>query len=124
LHRKNNRPRFLNLWQIKLPLIGIVSIIHRVSGVFMLLLLPFLLYLLQLSLGSSDGFARASVIIAGWPVHLLGLLLLWLFAHHFFAGIRVMLIDLECGSGLAVARRTARWVLAAAVLVVIAGGLL
>lgn len=90
----------------------------------MVLLFPFLLYLLQLSLVGDDGFARSAAIVDSWPGRILGLLLLWLFAHHLFAGIRVMFIDLEWGSELAAARRTARWALAAALLVVIVGGML
>jgi succinate dehydrogenase / fumarate reductase cytochrome b subunit len=49
-----NRPRFLNLWQIRLPITGVVSILHRLSGIFLVLLFPFLLYLLQLSLRSAE----------------------------------------------------------------------
>ena len=120
----NNRPRFLNLWQIRLPLTGIVSILHRISGVFLFLSFPFLLYLLELSLSGSAGFEQAKAIMQSSPVRLVGLLLLWLLAHHLFAGVRVMLIDMECGSELLVARRTALVVLVAALLVAIAGGVL
>ncbi len=118
---KNQRPRFLNLWQIKLPLTGMVSILHRISGVFLLLLFPFLLYLLQLSLSSVDGFSLAAAIVASWPARLIGWLLLWLFAHHLFAGLRILLIDLERGSELIAARRSARLVMVAALLVVVVG---
>lgn len=90
----------------------------------MVLLFPFLLYLLQLSLSGGDGFAAAAAIVDTWPGRMLGLLLLWLFAHHLFAGIRVMLIDMEWGSGLTEARRSARMVLLAALLVALAGGML
>jgi succinate dehydrogenase / fumarate reductase cytochrome b subunit len=119
LKQKNKRPRFLKLWQIQLPLIGIVSIIHRISGVVMMLLFPFLLYQLQLSLSSAEGFARARAIVDSWPLHILALIVLWLFAHHFFAGIRVLLIDMEWGSDLLTARRSARLVMIAALLVAI-----
>ena len=119
-----NRPRFLNLWQIRLPLTGIVSILHRVSGVFLFLSFPFLLYLLQLSLRNAEGFAQAQTIINSGPITVVGLLLLWLFAHHLFAGLRVMHIDLDWGSDLLMARRTALIVLVAALLVLIVGALL
>jgi succinate dehydrogenase / fumarate reductase cytochrome b subunit len=119
-----NRPRFLSLWQIRLPIAGFVSILHRVSGVFLLLLLPFLLYLLQLSLSSAEGFVQSQSIMERWPVRILGLLLLWMFFHHLFSGIRVLLIDLEWGSELVAARRSAWLVLIAALLVVIGGALL
>ncbi len=120
----NNRPRFLNLWQIRLPVTGVVSILHRLSGIFLLLLFPFLLYLLQLSLRSAEGFAQARAIIDSGPAYVVGLLLLWLFAHHLFAGLRVLLIDMEWGSELPVARRTAILVLVAALLVFITGAVL
>lgn len=90
----------------------------------MVLLFPFLLYLLQLSLSGGDGYTVVAAIVGGWPGRVLGLLLLWLFAHHLFAGIRVMLIDMERGSELIMARRSARLVLLAALLVTLAGGLL
>jgi succinate dehydrogenase / fumarate reductase cytochrome b subunit len=121
---KKNRPRFLDLWRIRLPLTGMVSLLHRVSGVIMVLLFPFLLYLLQLSLSGGDGFALAAAIVGDWPGRILGLLLLWLFAHHLFAGIRVVLIDMEWGSELTMARRSARLVLLAALLVVLVGSML
>ena len=124
MKQKNNRPRFLNLLQIRMPVSGLVSILHRISGVFLVLLFPFLLYLLQLSLTSVDGFAHALAIVGSWPAQLLGVLLLWLFAHHFFAGIRVLLIDLEWGSDLDTARRSARLVLVAALLVAMGGAVL
>ncbi len=114
-----NRPRFLNLWQIRLPLNGIVSIVHRVSGVFLFLALPFLFYLLELSLSSRDGFAQATAITTLWPVRLFALLLLWLFAHHLFAGVRIMLIDMEVGSELHLARRSAALVLVLALIVLL-----
>ncbi|MEN8171203.1 MAG: succinate dehydrogenase, cytochrome b556 subunit [Pseudomonadota bacterium] len=124
MKHNNKRPRFLSLWQIRLPIAGFVSILHRVSGVFLLLLLPFLLYLLQLSLSSAEGFTQSQDIMESWPVRILGLLLLWMFIHHLFAGIRVLLIDLEWGSELIAARRSAWLVMIAALLVVIGGTML
>ncbi len=120
----NKRPHFLNLWQIRLPLTAVVSILHRISGVTIFLLLPFLLYLLELSLGSAEGFARANMLVSHWSVRMMGLLLLWLFAHHLFAGIRILLIDMEWVSGLAAARRSAVVVLLAAIAVTLVGVLL
>lgn len=90
----------------------------------MLLLFPFTLYLLQLSLKSAEGFVQVQTMMSGWPVHILSLLLLWLFAHHLFAGVRVLFIDLDWGSDLITARRTAWIALIAGILVAIAGALL
>ena len=120
----NNRPRFLTLWQIRLPVTGVVSILHRIGGVLLLLAFPFLLYLFQLSLESAEGFAAVRQLFSGWPLQLLALLLSWLLLHHLFAGLRVMLIDMEWGSGLTAARRSAWLVLLAGIVVALTGALL
>ena len=53
------RPVHLNLFKIKLPIAGIMSIIHRATGMFMFVALPYLIYLLDLSLSGPAGFAEA-----------------------------------------------------------------
>ena len=84
------RPKHLDLTQIRLPLPGIVSIMHRISGAAMFLCIPFLLYLLQLSLGSEQEFSQFKA-IAAHPVAKLVLFgLLWGFVHHLCAGIRFL----------------------------------
>ena len=120
----NKRPRFLNLWQIRLPVAGLVSIFHRVSGVFIYLMLPVLLYLLELSLSSPAGYARVEAIMTSWPVRLVGCVLIMLFAHHLMAGVRELLIDLGWGDSLAAARRSAWLVLCGTALVLMTGALL
>jgi len=121
---KKNRPRFLTLWQIKLPVMGVVSILHRISGLFVFLVMPLLLYLLELSLRSPAGYQQVTALMTSWPFRVGGWLLLALFAHHLFAGIRVLLIDMEWGSALASARRSAWLVMVAVVVVLVAGTLL
>jgi len=116
-----DRPVFLHLLQIRLPLTGWISIAHRLTGALLFLLLPLPLYLWQLSLQGEAGFAQALAWLGQWPLRLLLLLLLWWFAHHLFAGIRFLLLDLELGVGLAAARRSARWVLYADALVLLGG---
>ena len=116
---KSNRPRFLNLIQIRLPMTGLISIFHRVSGVLLFLFLPFLLYLLQLSLNDAMSFDDAQAILSGWPARIAGLFLLWLFAYHLFAGVRVILIDMDLGSDLVTARRSALLVLISALLLAV-----
>ena len=65
---KNARPKYLDLSQIRLPIPALVSILHRMSGAGLFLLLPFLLYLLQASLPSPDSYVRSgrSVRTIGW----------------------------------------------------------
>lgn len=98
------RPKHLNLFQIRLPLPGIVSILHRVSGFGLFLLLPFLLYLLQQSLQSPESHAAAAALVGHPLVKLLLLGLLWAFLHHFCAGIRYLVLDLHIGTALEAAR--------------------
>lgn len=124
MNNNNNRPRFLTLWQIRLPVTGVVSILHRIGGVLLLLAFPFLLYLFQLSLESAEGYAEVRSMLSGWTLYLPLLLLSWLFVHHLFAGMRVMLIDMEWGCGLSAARLSALLVMFGAIVVTLIGGLL
>ncbi len=93
----DNRPFFLNLIKIHLPVTGFVSILHRISGLLMFLAIPFTVYLLDISLQGEQGF-RQSVEILQYPlIQLISLILLWSIIHHFFAGIRYLLMDFEIG---------------------------
>ncbi len=104
-------PKHLALWQIRLPIPGIVSILHRVSGILLFIALPFLLYLLQGSLSSKTTFETYQVIISYPLIKLLLLGLLWSFFHHFFAGLRFLLLDIHKGIELNPARTTAKAVM-------------
>lgn len=77
----------------RLPLAGVVSILHRISGALMFLLLPFILYLLDQSLMSESSFAMFAGIIDHWYVKLILLALSWAFIQHFCAGIRHLVMD-------------------------------
>jgi succinate dehydrogenase / fumarate reductase cytochrome b subunit len=105
------RPKFLDLREIRLPLPGIVSILHRISGGGLFLFLPFLIYLFDLSLTSPETFATYKAIVGHWFVKLILLGLLWAYLHHFCAGIRFLLLDLHKGVELEPARQSARVVL-------------
>jgi succinate dehydrogenase / fumarate reductase cytochrome b subunit len=92
------RPKHLALHQIRLPLAGYASILHRVSGAGLFLMLPLLIWLLQLSLGSTqESAALFSAITGNLLVKLILLGLLWAFLHHFCMGIRILLIDIHIG---------------------------
>lgn len=99
-----SRPKHLNLFQIKLPIPGVVSILHRVSGAALFLMLPFLLYLLQASLQSPSSYVLFRELLSHPLVKLLLLGLLWAFLHHFCAGIRHLLLDVHVGTELPQAR--------------------
>jgi succinate dehydrogenase / fumarate reductase cytochrome b subunit len=109
---KKRRPKYLNLAEIRLPLPGFVSILHRVSGAVLFLMLPLLLYLFSSSLGSPESFAAYKQVVANPLVKLILLGLLWAYLHHFCAGIRYLFLDLDKGVDLIPARRSAWAVLA------------
>ena len=93
----DKRPVYLNLFKIRLPLTGIVSFAHRITGVLLFLALPFAVYLLDLSIESEESFAYVRSILDQPIMILVQIILLWSIAHHFFAGIRFLLIDAEIG---------------------------
>ena len=106
-----NRPKYLDLTQIRLPLPGIVSILHRISGLLLFLALPLLLLLLQYSLRSIETYTRLAGLLQHTLSKLFLLIVLWSFLHHFCAGIRHLAIDLDWGVRLAQARASSKWVL-------------
>jgi succinate dehydrogenase / fumarate reductase cytochrome b subunit len=91
------RPKFLDLREIRLPLAGFASILHRVSGAGIFLMLPVLIWLLQLSLGSSESFETLKGVVANPLVKLILSGLIWAFLHHFCMGVRILLIDVQIG---------------------------
>ena len=93
----DQRPVYLNLIKIRLPLPGIISFAHRITGVVLFLALPFAVYLLDLSIESEQSFAKVQEILKQPVMLYVQILLLWSLAHHFFAGIRFLLIDAEIG---------------------------
>lgn len=94
---RKKRPKFLNLTAIRMPLPAVVSIMHRMSGGLLFLLMPWLIALFGLSLSSPEGYHKARS-IAGNPVVALILFgLAWAYLHHFCAGIRFLLLDLQIG---------------------------
>lgn len=109
------RPVYLNLFRIRLPLPGLVSIMHRASGALLFLLLPLLLYALQSSLTSAQGFAEVQ---AWFRLPLVKLLLIgvaWAYLHHFCMGLRYLALDLDIGVDLPQARFSSWLVLAVSI---------
>lgn len=100
-------PRFLNLFLIKLPPSGVVSIAHRISGVLMFVSIPVIAYLFALALESRQGFEQVRVWLASPAAIVLTVLLVWSFSHHLLAGIRHLLLDIEIGVQRAQARTSA-----------------
>jgi len=114
---KKLRPKYLTLpailFEIRLPLPGWISILHRVSGALLVFpLTAWLLYLLDSSLASEAGFERIRTHYLQMPVVKAGLLLfIWAYCHHFCAGIRFLLLDLNKGIELRQARASSLAVL-------------
>lgn len=88
-------PVFLNLLKIKLPLQGILSIFHRVSGVILFLFIPVFIYFFERSLQGEAGFDEVVSMLNSTAVKLFFALICWGLAHHLFAGIRYLLLDFD-----------------------------
>jgi succinate dehydrogenase / fumarate reductase cytochrome b subunit len=118
------RPKYLNLAQIRLPVPGVVSIMHRVSGAALFLFIPFLLTLFEMSLESVQTYNRFKGVFAHWAVKLVVIGLVWAYLHHLLAGIRHLALDLHYGTELQAARTTSWVVLAAAIVLTALFGVL
>jgi succinate dehydrogenase / fumarate reductase, cytochrome b subunit len=108
---KKNRPLWYNLNLLNLPLPGVVSILHRISGAALFVLLLWLLYLLDGSLASPERFEAVRQTISQPLVKLVMLGVLWAFLHHLCAGIRYLLLDVHIGVDLQAARASSAAVL-------------
>ncbi len=93
---------FTDLTTYRLPPAGIVSILHRVSGALMFVLLPFIIWMFDTSISSEISFARFTNVFAngagflpGWFIKLVALALIWAFLHHFIAGLRHLWMDVS-----------------------------
>jgi succinate dehydrogenase / fumarate reductase, cytochrome b subunit len=103
---KKKRPEFRNinaftdLTTYRLPLAGWVSILHRISGALMFVLLPFIIWMFDKSLSSEFSYAKftAAFRVGMWGLpgvvwKLVALALIWAFLHHFIAGVRHLIMD-------------------------------
>lgn len=107
------RPKYYDLNLLHLPMPGLVSIFHRITGVAMFLfLIPAALFLLQCTLSSETDFNKWKSIFSAPIVKLIVLGFVWSYLHHLFAGIRYLLLDIHVGTALEPARTSARVVLA------------
>jgi len=100
------RPEFRNINALsdlptyRLPPAGWVSILHRISGVLMFLLMPFIIWMFDNSISSEFSFAKFSAafnvglgFVPGWFMKLVALALIWAYLHHFIAGLRHLYMD-------------------------------
>jgi succinate dehydrogenase / fumarate reductase cytochrome b subunit len=117
--RADKRPIYLNLLKIHLPVTGMVSLAHRASGVLLFVAIPLAAWLLEDSVSSREGFDAVMQILQQPLLQLLALALVWALAHHFFAGLRFLLIDADIGVEKTAARRGAWLVIALELLTVV-----
>ena len=103
---KKKRPLWYNLSLLNLPLPGVVSILHRISGALLFLFAAWLLYLLDASLTSPERYAGIKATLAHPLARLVLLGLLWAFLHHLCAGVRYLFLDIHKGVDLPTARLT------------------
>jgi len=125
---KKDRPVFRNiglaqLIKYRLPWAGKVSILHRISGAAMFLMLPFILYLFDQSLASELSYQNFQAFTSNILVKIICLGLIWSFLHHFCAGIRYLLLDLEIGVEKSESNRSAIIVLIVGLVLTAAVGL-
>jgi succinate dehydrogenase / fumarate reductase cytochrome b subunit len=104
---RKSRPVFFDPAKIQMPVGALTSITHRVTGVLLAFGIALLTYLLDLSLAGPAGYSRVAAVLAdGWAKA--GLIVFtWALAHHLLAGTRHLLSDIDIGSQLPAARRSA-----------------
>ncbi|MFC5521396.1 succinate dehydrogenase, cytochrome b556 subunit [Polaromonas jejuensis] len=104
--QRPKRPEFRNINAFtdlpgyRLPLAGIVSILHRISGAIMFLLMPFIIWMFDTSISSEISFAKfksafniGMLGLPGFLWKLVALALIWAYLHHFIAGLRHLWMD-------------------------------
>ena len=114
----DKRPVYLNLFKIRLPTTGIVSFAHRVSGFLLFLAIPFSIYVLDLSVTSSQGYERSLQLMQQPVIQVILLLLVWAIVHHLLSGIRYLLLDFDIAIDKAGSNMTAWTVILAEVCIV------
>ncbi|MEO0316755.1 MAG: succinate dehydrogenase, cytochrome b556 subunit [Pseudomonadota bacterium] len=102
----------LQIMKYRLPAAGMISILHRVSGAALFLLLPFLLFLFDKSITSEISYAFLQGYMSHPLVKLVVALCAWGYLHHFCAGIRHLIMDLHIGLSKEGAAKSAKIVFA------------
>lgn len=118
--KPNHRPKNLNLMTIRLPINALVSILHRVTGCLLFLILPVLLISLQWSLSSKQGYLTLVNMLNSPFTKLMFFGFTWAFFHHFYAGLRHLAMDVHWMTTLMKARFTSKLVLVLGVLTTVA----
>jgi succinate dehydrogenase / fumarate reductase cytochrome b subunit len=109
--QQRKRPKNLNLFTIRLPVNAIISILHRMSGMVLFLVLPALLWTLSHSVQSEVSYTALAGMLQHWLAKLFVIGLSCAFFHHFYAGIRHLAMDVHWMTSLQKARLSSRLVL-------------
>ena len=127
--RPGENMRLLDALGYRLPLAGLVSILHRASGGLMFILMPFIIWMFDTSLTSEISYAQFTAVFAGgvgflpgWFFKLVALALIWAYLHHFIAGVRHLWMDATHAVTLEFGRRSAVFTLAVSVVLTLALG--
>jgi len=119
---RDTRPKNLNLFTIRFPLPAIVSILHRISGFFLFLLIPFVLWAFSYSL-TTYGFEALQQWLSNTTVKCILWVVFVPFCYHLIAGIRHLLADIHLGDSLKSGRAGALLTLVLSVVIVIFAGI-
>jgi succinate dehydrogenase / fumarate reductase, cytochrome b subunit len=110
--KQDQRPVFLSIHKIRLPLNALVSIFHRVSGLVMFLSLPWVLCALSHSLSSAQGYSKVQAWLYTDHMGFVTYVVLLAWVYHAVAGLRHLVMDMGWGESLAASRLTSMLVLA------------
>ena len=127
--RPGENMRLLDALGYRLPLAGLVSILHRVSGGLMFVLLPFIIWMFDTSLTSEISYSQFSAVfkggvgfLPGWFFKLVALALIWAYLHHFIAGLRHLWMDATHAVTLEFGRKSAVFTLGVGAVLTLALG--
>jgi succinate dehydrogenase / fumarate reductase, cytochrome b subunit len=104
---KSERPVNLDLMKMRFPIMAIVSVLHRLSGVVIFLAIPLLLYVLHASVISHTSYVQLLLLLKSTAMRCVMTLVLTAAIYHLLAGIRHMVMDCGCFEEQASARITA-----------------
>lgn len=118
------RPVNLDIGTIRLPITAYVSILHRMTGIALLVGVPVLLWLLDLSLDSAEDFARAGALLDSFFLKLVVWGVVAALIYHTLAGVRHLIMDLGVGESLQAGQLSAKIVLVLSVILIVVAGAL
>jgi succinate dehydrogenase / fumarate reductase cytochrome b subunit len=127
--RPGENMRLIDALGYRLPLAGVVSILHRASGLVMFVLMPFIIWMFDTSLTSEITYSQFTAVfvggagfVPGWFFKLVALALIWAFLHHFIAGVRHLWMDATHAVTLEFGRQSAVFTLVVSLLLTLALG--